>query len=75
MTLNARNYNNKEILLFPASIGDYLSNDHLAWVIDEIIEQLDLTCLYKKVSSIGNPSYHPKDDAKGSFLWLCHLKL
>jgi len=60
MSLNARNYNNKEMLLFPAAIGDYLSKDHLAWVIDDIVEQLDLNCLYKKVSSVGNPSYHPK---------------
>jgi len=60
MTLNARNYNNKEMLLFPASIGDYLPKDHLAWVIDEVIEQLNLNCLYKKVSMVGNPSYHPK---------------
>lgn len=60
MSLNVRNYNNKELLLFPASIGDYLSKDHLSWVIDDVVEQLDLSCLYKKVSSVGNPSYHPK---------------
>ncbi|MBU0710282.1 MAG: IS1182 family transposase [Candidatus Omnitrophica bacterium] len=60
MSLNVRNYNNKEMLLFPTSIGDYLSKDHLAWVIDDVVEQLDLSCLYKKVASVGNPSYHPK---------------
>jgi len=60
MSLNVRNYNNKEMLLFPASIGDYLPKDHLAWVIDEVVEQLDLGRLYKKVPSVGNPSYHPK---------------
>ena len=60
MSLNVRNYNNKEMLLFPAAIGDYLSKDHFAWVIDDVVEQLDLSCLYKKVSSVGNPSYHPK---------------
>lgn len=60
MALNVRNYNNKEMLLFPASIGDYLPQDHLAWVIDEVVEQLDLQCLYKKIPSVGNPSYHPK---------------
>ena len=60
MSLNVRNYNNKDKLLFPAAIGDYLSKDHLAWVIDNVVEQLDLSCLYKKVPSVGNPSYHPK---------------
>lgn len=60
MSLNVRSYNNKDKLLFPAAIGDYLSKDHLAWVIDDVVEQLDLNCLYKKVSYVGNPSYHPK---------------
>ncbi len=60
MSLNARNYNNKEMLLFPATIGDYLPKDHIAWVIDEVVDHLDLRCLYAKVPSVGNPSYHPK---------------
>ena len=60
MSLNVRKYNNKDKLLFPAAIGDYLPKDHLAWVIDEVVEQLDLRYLYTKVPSVGNPSYHPK---------------
>jgi len=60
MSLNVRNYNNKEMLLFPACIGDYLPKGHFAKVIDDVVEHLDLNCLYKKVSSVGNPSYHPK---------------
>jgi transposase len=60
MSLNTRNYNNKELLLFPACVGDYLPKDHLAWIIDDVVEHLDLNCLYKKVPSVGNPSYHPK---------------
>lgn len=60
MPMNVRNYNNRDKLLFPAAIGDYLAKDHLAWVIDDVVEQLDLNCLYKKVSFVGNPSYHPK---------------
>lgn len=60
MSLNVRNYNNKQMLLFPALIGDYLSRDHLAWIIDDVVDELDLRCLYKKILSVGNPSYHPK---------------
>ena len=56
MSLNVRNYNNKQMLLFPASIGDYLSRDHLAWIIDDVVDELDLRCLYEKISSVGNPS-------------------
>jgi len=60
MSLNVRDYNNKGALLFPAAIGDYLPKDHLAWVIDEVVDRLDLRCLYAKTPSVGNPSYHPK---------------
>jgi len=60
MSLNVRTYNNKEMLLFPASIGDYLSKDHLAWIIDDVVDELDLSCFYNKLSAVGNPSYHPR---------------
>lgn len=60
MSLNVRNYNNKELLLFPACIGDYLSKDHLAWIIDDVVGQLDLSCIYDKISHVGNASYHPR---------------
>jgi len=58
--LNVRPYNNKEkeLLLFPASIGDFLPKGHLAHVVDEVIEQLDLTAYYKKIPSVGNLPYH-----------------
>jgi len=57
--LNVRAYNNKELLLFPASIGDFLPKEHIAHVVDEVVEQLDLTAYYNKISNVGNPSYHP----------------
>src|SRR3972149_1910784 len=57
--LNVRAYNNKELLLFPASVGDYLPKGHLAHVVDEAVEELDLNCLYKKIAPVGNQAYHP----------------
>lgn len=57
--LNVRYYNNKEFLLFPASIGDYLDKDHLTHIIDEAVEQINLQPLYDKISPVGSPSYHP----------------
>lgn len=58
--MNVREYDNRERLLFPPCIGDYLRSDHLAWGIDEVVELLDLNNLYKKGSSEGNPAYHPR---------------
>jgi len=56
---NVKPYNNKELLLFPASIGEYLAEDDLAHVVDEAVDEIDLTAYYQKISPVGNPSYHP----------------
>lgn len=58
-SLNVRPYNNKELLLFPPSVGDYLPKDHLAHVVDEAVDEIDLTPYYRKIAEVGNPSYHP----------------
>jgi transposase len=58
--LNVREYNNKQMLLFPASIGDFLPDDHIVHVVDEIVENLDLSSFYDRIPSVGNPSYHPR---------------
>jgi len=57
--INIRPYNNKELLLFPASVGDYLPKDDLVHVVDEAVEEIDLSPYYRKISDVGNPPYHP----------------
>lgn len=57
--INVRPYNNKELMLFPATIGDYLKGDDLAHVVDEAVERIDLAAYYRKISDVGNPPYHP----------------
>jgi transposase len=57
--LNVKPYNNKQLLLFPPSIGDYLPEDDLAHVVDEAIDEIDLAPYYRKISPVGNPPYHP----------------
>jgi transposase len=59
MSFNIRPYNNKQLLLFPPSVGDYLSKNHLAHIVDEAVESIDLTIYYRKISSVGNPAYDP----------------
>ena len=59
MSLNVREYDNKQLLLFPPSIGDYLPDNDLAHVVDEAIDTIDLTHYYDKISNVGNPPYHP----------------
>jgi transposase len=59
MSLNVRKYDNKQLLLFPPSIGDYLPDNDLAHVVDEAVDAIDLSPYYDKVSDVGNPPYHP----------------
>src|SRR3989338_509152 len=59
MELNVREYDNTQTLLFPPCVGDYLPATHLAWIVNEVVEKLDLSCLFNKISFEGNPAYHP----------------
>lgn len=59
MELNVRPYDNRTQQLFPSCIGDYLSEDHLAHVVDDVVGQMDLRGLYDRISPVGPPSYHP----------------
>jgi len=58
--MNLYGYNQNQPLLFPAYIKDKLPDDHLAVIISDIVERLDLSLIYRKVPTEGHPSYHPK---------------
>ncbi len=57
---NLRPYCQNQSLLFPANLLDFLKDDDLCMVIDDIVNNLDLSCLYVKIASEGNMAYHPK---------------
>ena len=59
MHLNVRPYNNHQPLLLPPAVQDYLPEDHPSRRLDEVVEHLDLSDLYRKIPEVGNPSYHP----------------
>ena len=59
--------NRNQIILFPKSIDEYVSDNNSIRIIDECIEQLDLKSLQFKRAvnpSLGRPPYHPKDMLK-----------
>jgi len=58
--VNVRPYNNKQQLLFPPCIGDFIPEDDDVHIIDEVVEILDLSEYYKDIPRVGNPSYDPK---------------
>ncbi|MCJ7615446.1 MAG: transposase, partial [Desulfobacterales bacterium] len=56
-----------QIILFPESIDEYVSNNNAIRIIDEYIKQLDLERLHLKRAAtpkMGRPPYHPKDMLK-----------
>ncbi len=56
---NVRPYNQYQMQLLPPSIRSLIEDDHLCLVVNDVIDTLDLSCLYKKVANEGNPPYHP----------------
>ena len=57
---NLRPYCQSQSLLFPPNLMDFISNDDLCMVVDDVVNNLDLSCLYIKVPKEGNLTYHPK---------------
>ena len=57
---NLRSYCQIQSLLFPANLLDLLKDDDLCMVIDDVVNNLDLSCLYVKIASEGNMAYHLK---------------
>jgi len=56
-----------QIILFPESIDEYVSDNNSIRIIDEYIKQLNLKSLHFKraaTPSMGRPPYHPKDMLK-----------
>jgi len=57
---NVRPYCQKQSLLFPPNLLDFIASDDLCMVVDDVVNTLDLSCLYSKISHEGNTAYHPK---------------
>jgi len=55
-----KEYNQNEQYLFPPSLHDWLPEDHLAYFISEIVEEMDLSEIYKEYrEEPGQPPYSP----------------
>jgi len=57
---NLRSYDQNQSMLFPPNLKEFIEENDLCWVIDDVVNALDLSCLYRNVSSEGNMPYHPK---------------
>ena len=62
MAKTFRAYVPEQNLLLPASLREWLPDDHLAYFVSDVVDQLDLSgieCVYEKEDR-GQPPYHPR---------------
>ena len=60
MSKTFRPYDPDQIFLMPASMRDWLPNDHLAYFISDVVDHLDLkTIMIRYEEEKGYPPYHP----------------
>lgn len=55
-----RQYSQNQQMLLPPSLADCLPADHLCFVINDVVDGLDLTDIEKTYSPEGSPAYNPR---------------
>jgi transposase len=62
MALNLRSCDRDQLYLMPPSVRDWLPEGHLAFFVEEMVEELDLADFYEvlRPDGRGGASYHPK---------------
>lgn len=62
MAKTYRPYLPEQDLLLPPSLGDWLPENHLAYFVSDVIDQLDLSAIegYYEQEERGYPPYHPR---------------
>ena len=61
MTKTFKTYLPEQDLLLPPSLREWLPDDHLAYFVSDVVDQLDLSAIesvYEKEDR-GQPPYHP----------------
>lgn len=61
------NYQQDQQFLLPPNLEELLPKDHLARMVNEIVESLDLGSIKKRYTDLGRPAYHPKMLIKALF--------
>jgi transposase len=51
--------NNDQLFLLPPSVEDFIPANHLARVIKEVVETIDVSSIESQYSYLGQKSYHP----------------
>jgi transposase len=62
MTKTYRSYLPEQSLLLPPSLREWLPDDHLAYFVSDVVDQLDLSAIESvyEADDRGQPPYHPR---------------
>lgn len=56
-----KEYSPNQILLLPPNLHDWLPDNHLAYFVSDVVDQLDISEIEKNYSGgAGQPAYHPR---------------
>lgn len=55
-----RSYDQDQPFLLPPSLRDFVDEGHPAHMVNDLVEQLDLTALEAHYGNMGRPAYHPR---------------
>jgi transposase len=58
--MSFKEYNQDQLFLLPLSLHEFLPEGHLARVINEVVDELDLRELCERYSDLGCSAYHPQ---------------
>jgi transposase len=58
--VNFKEYDQNQQFLLPPVLQDFIPAEHLARIINEVVEGLDLSELYNSYSDMGCTAYHPR---------------
>jgi len=53
-------YNQNQGMLLPLDLKDCLPKDHIAFMINDVVDNLDLSAIEETYSDLGSPGYYPK---------------
>ena len=53
-----------QTLLLPTNLRDIIDKDHICFLIEEVVNQVDCKDFDEKVEGPGNPTYHPRINLK-----------
>jgi len=66
--MNVRGYDNHKGVLFNHYLDEMLEEGDVSFIIEELIDEINIESLYQKISERGNPAYHPKMMLKVLFM-------